>query len=141
MNEEYILLSGGINTTPYLPVKIMEHVYKFNGTWHPFGQLRRPRVDHRSIYWNGAVYFIGGRYRFNGYLSQMYADVIELPARITKREYLNDSEVDEDLRVRMEVWKIQDLPDRFETTENWPELFNWQKPHLFIVQDSFFPDH
>ena len=118
MNEEYILLSGGMNYDYGLPVQIMDHVYKFNGTWHPFGQLRRPRTRHSSIFWNGAVYFIGGYYVFQDWRT-----------------------VDENSRVRMEIWKIPDLPDRFETTENWPELFNWDSPHLFIVQDSFFPDH
>ena len=117
MNEEYVLLSGGTNDDPW-DVIIMERVYKFNGTWHPFGQLRRPRASHSSIYWNGAVYFIGGYYVFQDWRT-----------------------VDENSRVRMEIWKIPDLPDRFETTENWPELFNWDSPHLFIVQDSFFPDH
>ena len=56
-------------------------------------------------------------------------------------DYSDHSEVDENSRVRMEIWKIQDSPDRFETTENWPELFNWETPHVFIVPDSFFPDH
>ena len=125
INEEYVLLSGGSyggydDDGP--PPKIMERIYKFNGTWHPFGQLRRPRTHHSSIYWNGAVYFIGGYYSFR-----------------TVDE--NWRTVDENSRVRMEIWKIPDIPDRFETTENWPELFNWDSPHLFIVQDSFFPDH
>ena len=166
MNDEYILLSGGTNNDR----EVMKHVYKFNGTWQLFGQLRRPRASHSSIYWNGAVYFIGGRYRFNGYFSQMFGDLIHifnitlnnwnkqfndtqtlsdwLPYLLFELDltmnYLNYSvvdEIDKDLRVRMEIWKIQDLPDRFETTENWPELFNWGKPHLFIVQDSFFPDY
>ena len=47
----------------------------------------------------------------------------------------------ETLRLCMEIWKIQDLPYRFETTENWPALFHWGSPHVFIVPDSFFPDH
>ena len=112
MTEEFILLSGGYDDDNN---KFMELVYKFNGIWHLFGQLRRPRGQHNSIYWNGAVYFIGGVHDY--------------------------SELDEDFRVRMEIWKIQDFPDRFETTENWPKLFKWEKPHLFIVPDSFFPDH
>ena len=109
----------------------MDRVLKFNGTWHLFGQLKRPRAYHSSINWNGAVYFIGGRYQINDWLNLWDSDY----------DYSYHSEVDEDSRVRMEIWKIQDLPDHFETTENWPELFNWKTPHIFIVPDSFFPDH
>ena len=61
MNEEYVLLSGGMDSDPAYydrPVIIMENVYKFNGTWHYFGTLKRPRAFHNSILWNGAVYFM-----------------------------------------------------------------------------------
>ena len=46
-----------------------------------------------------------------------------------------------DLNSKMEIWNIKDSPDQFKTEENWPQLYNWYKPHLFIVPDSFFPDH
>ena len=36
---------------------------------------------------------------------------------------------------------ITDSKDQFKAKENWPELFHWRWPHLFIVPDSFFPDH
>ena len=106
MNEEYVLQIGGESDHG-----IMNNIFKFNGTWFPFGQLNKPRYLHNSIYWNGAVYVIGGRYAFMD--------------RITV----------------IEIWNIKDSPDQFKPKENWPELFGWDKPHLFIVSDSFFPDH
>ena len=36
------------------------NVFKFDATWSPFGALKKPRKGHASIYWNGAVYVIGG---------------------------------------------------------------------------------
>ena len=88
-------------------------IFKFNGTWYyDFGRLNKPRKYHNSIYWNGAVYIIGGIYGYN----------------------LGD-------RTKMEIWKIEDSPDQFKTSENWPELDGWTNPHLFIVPDSFFPDY
>ena len=36
---------------------------------------------------------------------------------------------------KMEIWNIKDSPDQFKTKENWPELFDWHDPHLFIVPD------
>ena len=106
LSEEYVLLIGG-NSYGYL-----KNVFKFNGTWFSFGQLNRPRAWHNCIYWNGAVYVIGGIHRYSS------------------------SE-----RTKMEIWKIKDSPDQFETLENWPELNDWNWPHLFIVKDSFFPDY
>ena len=100
INEEYVLLIGGHGR------KFLQNVFKFNGTWFPFGKLNNPRVYHKSIYWNGAVYVIGGY----------------------------DT-------TKIEIWDIKDSPDQFKTTENWPELFDWLSPHLFIVPDSFFPDY
>jgi len=96
-NEEYVLLIGGIDS---------DDVYKFNGTWFPFGKLNKPRFSHSLIHWNGAVYVIGG---FGN--------------------------------TKLEIWNIKDSPDRFKSKENWPELFEWTWPHLFIVPDTFFPDH
>ena len=107
INEEYVLLIGGVNDE----LDELEKVFKFNETWFPFGKLNKPRKYHNSIYWNGAVYVIGG-------------------------EYDRD-----DKNTKMEIWNIKDSPDQFKTTENLPELFNWRYPHLFIVPDSFFPDH
>ena len=44
-------------------------------------------------------------------------------------------------KTKMEIWNVKESPDQFKTTENWPELFGWRWPNLFIVSDSFFPDH
>ena len=107
INEEYVLLMGGINDDD---IKLKK-VFKFNGTWLSFGQLNKSRTVFNSIYWNGAVYVIGGVYN------------------------------NTDTKTKMEVWNINDSPDQFKTKENWPELFLWEKPHLFIVPDSYFPDH
>ena len=106
INEEYVLLIGGYNGR-----QMVKNVFKFNGTWFPFGKLNKPRDSHNSIYWNGAVYVIGGEYVFY------------------------------DRNTKMEIWNIKESPDHFKTTENWPELFGWYRPHIFIVPDSFFPDH
>ena len=108
MNEEYVLLIGGINDRS----EMLKNVFKFNGTWFPFGQLNKPRWSHNPIYWNRAVYVIGGVYDYY-------------------RDY----------KTKMEIWNIKDSPDQFKTKENWPELFGWLSPHVFIVSDSFFPDH
>ena len=92
---------------------MIKDVFKLNGTWFSFGQLNKPRYGHNSIYWNGAVYVIGGWY---------------------------DGDVDNNKNTKMEIWNIKDS-DQFQTTQNWPELFSWSYPHLFIVSDSFFPDY
>ena len=42
---------------------------------------------------------------------------------------------------KMEIWNITNSPERFQTSETWPKLFGWTKPHLFIVLNSFFPEH
>ena len=92
--------------------ELSKNVFKFNGTWSHFGQLNKPRHYQKTIYWHGAVYVIGGTHgRLNG-------------GDLTK----------------MEIWKIEDSPDQFKTSENWPELDEWTQPHLYIVPDSFFPD-
>ena len=44
-------------------------------------------------------------------------------------------------KTKIEIWNTKDSPNQFKTTENWPELFYWMNPHLFIVPDSFFPDY
>ena len=115
INEEYVLLIGG--SDPWYN-KALENVFKFNGTWFSFGKLQKRRWLHNSIYWNGAVYVIGGVY---------------------DTEESNLSKILSD-HTKMEIWNIKDSPDQFQTTETWPELFNWIGPHLFIVPDSFFPD-
>ena len=113
MNEEYVLLIGGNNRDvikqDYSP---QSNIFKFNGTWSPFGNLNKSRINHQSIYWNGAVYIFGGAYGWNWY----------------------------DVDTRSEVWNIKDSPDQFQTMENWPTLQNWNLPFLFIISDSFFPD-
>ena len=107
INEEYVLFLGGHD---YLELEI---VFKFNGTWFPFGKLKKRRYWYNTIYWNGAVYVIGGHY----------------------------DNIHENGKTKMEIWNIKDSPDQFKTKENWPELFYWMWPHLFIVPESFFPDH
>ena len=118
-NKEYVLLIGGLRlithslSDDYVPLK---KVFKFDGEWHQFGELKKPRSMHSSIYWNGMVYVIGGVHGFS----------------------------DEDTGTKMEIWNIdlnKDSPDEFKTTENFPELLDWIRPHLFVVPDSFFPDH
>ena len=146
-NEEYVLLIGGMNQDLskdfYHP---LDTVFKFNGTWSPFGLLNKPRYDHSSIYWNGAVYVIGGR------PGKAWSDAWGEPNPSEPNpfliQYFNFSftpiyEFKEDVphRIKMEIWNIKDSPDQFESTENWPELFDWKNPHLFIVPDSFFPDY
>ena len=105
-----VILIGGIRW--YTTV---EDVFKFNGTWFPFGKLNKPRDSPNAIYLNGAVYVVGGMY-----------------------DYQN---VDNYENTKMEIWNIKDSPDQFKTRENWPELFEWDTPLLFIVPDSYFPDH
>ena len=129
INEEYVLLIGGANSyvgKGYFgnvgKFEQLDIVFKFNGTWSPFGQLKKPRFRHSSIYWNGAVYVIGGQ-----------------PAEAWTEYNYNLGNTT--YRTKMEIWNIKDSPDQFNSTENWPELFDWLKPHLFIVSDSFFPDY
>ena len=113
INEEYVLLIGGIVEINQKVMGIQTAVFKFTGSWSHFGKLNKPRVFHNSIYWNGAVYIFGGVY---------------------------SRDVDDAEKTKMEIWKIEDSPDEFKTSENWPELDEWYNPHLFIVPDSFFPD-
>ena len=118
INEEYVLLIGGKDEN----FVTLESVFKFNDTWFSFGKLIKPRSSSNSIYWNGAVYVIGGFYSF---AMEKYHNTGTKSSRTTK----------------MEIWKIEDSPDKFKTKENWPELIGWSQPHLFIVSDSFFPDY
>ena len=108
INKQFVLLIGGDN----LQEGMSKNVFKFNGTWFPFGQLNKARAIHNSIYWNGAVYVIGG------------ANVQNFKSK-----------------TKMEIWKIKESSDQFKTEENWSELFRWRSSNLFIVPDAFFPDH
>ena len=123
INEEYVLHIGGFLLVgeKYARVIPITAVYKFNGTWSLFGKLNTPRTFHSSIYWNGAVYVIGG-------ISDLLYTI--------SHGYFSE---DHPLQTKMEIWKIADSPDEFKTSENWPELDVWVYPHLFIVPDSFFP--
>ena len=113
-NEEFVLLIGGVFRSRF---QVSKTVYKFNGTWSEFGELIKPRYKHNSIYWNGSVYVIGGNTeRHNKY-----------------HDYRG--------KMKIEIWKIEDSQEKFETIENWPKLKRWMNPHLFVVPDSFFPDH
>ena len=123
INEEYIILIGGVDTVEYTKPDRYEwnelkNVFKFNGTWFSFGKLNEPRWDHSSIYWNGAVYVIGGQ-----------------QPREQDWNYSGSNQTG----TKMEIWKINDSPYEFQTTVNWPELFNWRTPFLFIIPDSFSP--
>ena len=115
-NEEYVLLIGG---TSFIGIDLpsSKDVFKFNETWFHFGQLNEPRSNHNSIFWNNAVYVIGGGHM----ASLLYGD--------------------EQVKPKMEIWNITDSPDEFKTSENWPQLYQWEYPHLGIVPDSFFPDY
>ena len=112
-NREYVLLIGG-----RIERRVIKHIFKFNGHWFPFGKLKKPRYDHNSIYWNDAVYVIGGK------------------SHKTRRPKTKGK-----FKTKIEIWNMEDSPDRFKTRKNWPELYNWVNPHLFIAPDSFFPDH
>ena len=112
INGEYVLLIGGFVEANQKYMGKQKAVWKFNGSWTYFGNLNKPRFGHSAIYWNGAVYVFGGANGFDN----------------------------EDMKTKMEIWKIEDSPDEFKATENWPELNKWVGPHLFIVPDSFFPD-
>ena len=137
--------------------------------------MKKKRAYHNSIYWNGAVYIIGGGHHYNvqsSFESSMYAyeedffaehessgaalialiDSLDTYMSRPKIHELQGSEdlseyIPEDIpeynpeKTKMEIWNIKESPDKFKTTENWPELFGWSSPHLFIVPDSFFPDH
>jgi len=121
INEEYVLLIGGRNE--YYWYYTPPNVFKFNGTWFAFGKLNKPRYDHSSIYWNGAVYVIGGTYN----------DDSDVPVMVNQPNLDN---------TKMEVWNVKDSPDQFNSNEiNWPELALWRYPHLFIIPDSYFPDY
>ena len=138
MTEEYVLLIGGYVTLSndvvddFSSMPDSNFVYKFNGTWSDFGKLNKPRSGHNSIYWNGAVYIIGGGYGSNG---------IDNSVSYQNLTYSFEDEYAESLKTKIEIWKIGDSPDEFKISENWPELNNWNTPHLFIVPDSFFPDY
>ena len=141
INEEYVLLIGGD-----CDWRIMKDVFKFNGTWFPFGQLNKPRLNHNSIYWNDAVYVIGGQYPLD--IESIATTLLSqyLYKILSGSDYVSDSTADTLLgrdteKTKMEIWNIKDSPDQFRTKANWPKLDKWIYPKLFIVPDSFFPDH
>ena len=107
INEEYVLLLGGVVEINQKRVGMQQAVLKFNGSWSFFGNLNKPRATHNAIYWNGAVYVFGG---------------------VHVRGVDDDGD-----RTKMEIWKIEESPDEFKTSENWPELDKWYYPHVFIV--------
>ena len=106
INHEYVLLIGGVTDR----WKVLKDVFKFNGTWSAFGQLNKPRWNHNSIYWNGAVYVIGGEH------NRTIAET------------------------KTEIWKINNSLDQFKSVEKMPTLTSWNAPNLFVVSDSFFPN-
>ena len=153
INEEYVLLVGGFGRAHY-STSYVTTIFKFNGTWSSFGHLNKPRIYFNSIYWNKAVYVIGGGYReyhqcsIEGEKLQTTTDPLAYLKPFTFNFKLFPSYEDEtrcdylqEVKTKMDIWNIEDSPNEFQTTENWPELDNWMNPHLFIVQDSFFPDH
>ena len=133
MHEEYVLLIGGIND--YIG---QDYVSKFNGSWFLFGKLNKPRNYHNSIYWNGAVYVIGGSY---GVMEANYGEYNYGEYNYGEYNYREYFYLDHYENTKIEIWDIKDSPDQFKTKENWPELFDWEFPHLFVVTDSFFPDY
>ena len=58
-NEEYLLLIGGkfggLKREDY-----SDKVHKYNGKWRFFGNLRKTRANHGSVFLNGRVLIIGG---------------------------------------------------------------------------------
>ena len=141
VNEEYVLLIGGWSQNYDTDFdEPLDTIFKFNDTWSHFGRLNKPRYDHSSIYWNGAVYVIGGLPSVKSYSDLDFSVdyLIENGDRVNElvEEYMNAP-----FRTKIEIWNIKDSPDQFRSTENWPELFEWRNPHLFIVPDSFFPDY
>ena len=107
----------------YLSPYSLDSVFKFNGTWFAFGHLKKSRQFHNSIYWNGSVYVIGGT----------PSDAVETGPLVGYNIGISNTKI--------EIWDMNESPNEFVTKENWPELFGWRKPHLFIVPDSFFPDY
>ena len=107
--EEYVLLIGGMQYSDGL-----DSVYKFNGTWSPFGQLKRTRFGHRSIFWMEAVYVFGGEYEWDSF-QRVNAD-----------------------KAKTEVWNLKISPDHFNTTEELPELYDWRHPHLLVIPSAYF---
>ena len=73
-NEEYVLLiSEG-------------KVFKFDGTWFPFGKLKKPRYEQNAIFWNGALYIIGGRVETDEKMKMEIWNVKDSPHEFTTTE-------------------------------------------------------
>ena len=149
INEEYVILTGGFNDWQ----EPLENVFKFNGTWFLFGKLNKRRMNHSSIYWNGAVYVIGGQYyegvgggyerEENSYIysDSYFSDSDDWSVQIGYENGMLVTPIDDPYKTKMEIWNISNSKDQFNSIENWSELFGWEWPHLFIVHDSFFPDY
>ena len=119
INKEYVLLIGGRVDEMHRKredLTTRQNVFKFNGTWSPFGKLKHRRYWHTSIYWNGAVYLIGGKSKGSISLGDQRSHTMA-----TRSDY-NDE------YMKMEIWNIADSPDQFKTTKTWPNLNNWLCP-------------
>ena len=80
--EESVLLIGGLgaqsgNLTPRH--HMLKTVFKYNGRWSSIGQLQKPRRSHSAIYWNGAVFVIGGTAKHNDNLK---TEIWNITARV-----------------------------------------------------------
>ena len=80
--EESVLLIGGLgaqsgNLTPRH--HMLKNVFKYNGRWSSIGQLKKPRRSHSAIYWNGAVFVIGGTAKHNDNLK---TEIWNITARV-----------------------------------------------------------
>ena len=116
VNDEYVLLIGGLKGA-YWPEKL-KSVYKFNGTWVPFGQLQYARFGHRSLFWRDAVYVFGGQYNLT-LSGETYANFFD--------GYANT-----------EVWNLKIFPEHFNTSKQLPQLYEWRHPHLFVIPSTYF---
>ena len=61
--EEYLLLIGGCYSLVQMktsPNAYSSNVHKYNGSWSFFGNLKKTRAFHSSLFLNGRVLIIGG---------------------------------------------------------------------------------
>ena len=80
--EESVLLIGGLGAQSGNLVPrhhMLKEVFKYNGTWSSIGQLQKPRRSHSAIYWNGAVFVIGGTAKHNDHLK---TEIWNISARV-----------------------------------------------------------
>ena len=67
-SEEYLLLIGGLYSNDKRktnPDVYSDKVHKYNGKWSFFGNLRKKRAYHGSVFLNGQVLTIGGIENWN----------------------------------------------------------------------------